>query len=237
MRKRHRSPWAGSSLQIEAYAELSCLAEPPGWAGPDVIRRVVQRPEGLLGHRTRPMSSNPPFSRHCRNVGSQSCRQDLFKKPRACRSSSSSMRRLWARPAITIVTKPIATRSQIMVLIFPHSVEKAIAPSCFETVVDLSWHMYRCRFRLICRRFHSWRIRRPFQLRSRQHRLARVPALSAVNNPVGPACPRGRERLGAALQLCLRRCQWVNPDDASCNDQRCSFHRAPTQSGELNRYF
>jgi hypothetical protein len=70
MRKRRRSPWAGSSLQIEAYAELSCLAEPAGWAGLDAIRRVVQRPEGLLGHRMRPMSSNPPFWRHCRNVGS-----------------------------------------------------------------------------------------------------------------------------------------------------------------------
>jgi hypothetical protein len=31
------------------------------------------------------------------------------------------------------------------------------------------------------------------------------------------------------LLLCLRRCQRGNPDDASCDNQRCSFHRAPTQ--------
>jgi hypothetical protein len=50
-----------------------------------------------------------------------------------------------------------------MVLIFSHSVEKAVAPPRFETVVDLSWHMYRCRFRLICLRFHSRSMCRPFQ--------------------------------------------------------------------------
>jgi hypothetical protein len=46
--------------------------------------------------------------------GDQSQRQDLLRKPRACRSSSSSSRLLWALPAMTIVTTAIADSSQIM---------------------------------------------------------------------------------------------------------------------------
>jgi hypothetical protein len=110
-------------------------------------------------------------------------------------------------------------------LVFPHRFEEAVAPSCFKTV-DLCRRAYRRRFRLICWRGRRSSRRRPFQQRSRQHRLACVPALSAVDNPVGPVCPRGRQRLDVTLLLCLRSCQRGNPDDASCDNQRCSFHRS-----------
>jgi hypothetical protein len=75
---------------------------------------AMRAQSGLRGAKTR---GGGPYAADLRMQGSggdQSQRQDLFKSPRACRSSSSSSRLLWARPAMTIVTTAIADSSQIM---------------------------------------------------------------------------------------------------------------------------
>lgn len=80
--------------------------------------------------------------------------------------------------------------------------------------------------------------RRPVQLGFRKHRLAFVPALSAVDQTIGPVRPRVRRPLRAAL-LCLRRrcrkhesdCQKASDVSAQKNQPE-SAHQTLTQSME-----